>query len=355
MNTEAWPFLITRNKVFDYRTVIAPQFMVGRSVSSLLAKATKGDPTSADCAVYREVHGSPLGDISLIFRIVQASNHHLGLEGSDLLRDQFGRPINLIEGLVVKGRASDLIITYGDLTSAHRRMEDAYRAFWDETVHTPSVQPSAAMVLAGGEQLDALRLQMLAPLVISPEAPGAKSPESLLADEGDLFYADSHYDKALESYTQALAKNPTYTRLHIGLGNVFYQKGDYELAERAFRYVLTLDPQNALAYNGLGNVYDAQKRFEEALACYDKAVTLDFDCGFAYFNKAETLQNLGREGEARQLYERSLAAFENMIRADPENVSILYNKMFALESMGRSKEVKETKRLAQEIKKKRHH
>ena len=45
MSIEAWPFLVSRNRYLDYRTVVAPKFICEAGISNLLARVADGDLT----------------------------------------------------------------------------------------------------------------------------------------------------------------------------------------------------------------------------------------------------------------------------------------------------------------------
>jgi tetratricopeptide (TPR) repeat protein len=55
-----------------------------------------------------------------------------------------------------------------------------------------------------------------------------------------------------------------------------------------------------------GNLKDSQGRYEEAIADYDKALQIDPDDADALFDKAETLQKMGKRKEAELLVEKAL-------------------------------------------------
>ncbi len=151
MGIKTWPFLVSRNAVFDYRVVVAPQYMIDNKVTSLLAKAAGGDVTQSMSAIHREVYHPNLegGASSLIFRIIEANTQYIGLEGNEALKDQYGRPILLIEGFVVREQISidPIVVTEDDLLNAHRSMQEDFQTFWHETSSTPTVRPSRPLSL----------------------------------------------------------------------------------------------------------------------------------------------------------------------------------------------------------------
>jgi uncharacterized protein (TIGR01777 family) len=147
MRVRAWPFLVGRSRVFGYRPIVVPQFLLEHNASALLAGAVRGDLSDPNTATYREIHGSVAGDLSLVFRVIQAQRRHIGLAGDEPLRDGVGRVILLLEGIVLEGRRRDIVITKGDLQVAHEQVEQAYREFWHATSQVPAVRPSLPFYL----------------------------------------------------------------------------------------------------------------------------------------------------------------------------------------------------------------
>ncbi|MCJ7742565.1 MAG: tetratricopeptide repeat protein [Methanoregula sp.] len=55
-----------------------------------------------------------------------------------------------------------------------------------------------------------------------------------------------------------------------------------------------------------GNLKDSQGKYEEAIADYDKALQIDPSDADALFDKAETLQKMGKLKEAENLAAKAL-------------------------------------------------
>lgn len=130
-DTTAWSFLVSCNQSLDYRTVVAPNFMCEAGIAGLLARVTEGDLTEKGTAFYREIHNSKVGDITLIFRIVEAIAEDIGISGNGVLKDLFGREIYLIEGIALKGIVSNIVTTANNLEEAHKQVLEHYRNFWE--------------------------------------------------------------------------------------------------------------------------------------------------------------------------------------------------------------------------------
>lgn len=128
---EAWAFLVGCNQYLDYRTVVAPSFMCESKISSLLAKVAGGDLTEKGVAYYREIHNSKVGDLTLIYRVVEATSENTGIQGNGVLKDLFGREINLIEGIVCQGLQPDIVVTQDNLEEIHQNIIIHYLEFWN--------------------------------------------------------------------------------------------------------------------------------------------------------------------------------------------------------------------------------
>ncbi|MFM6474660.1 MAG: WD40 repeat domain-containing protein, partial [Dolichospermum sp.] len=152
-NNNAWGFLVSRNQYLDYRTVVAPDFMCELGVSSILAKAAEGDITEKESGYYREIHNSKADDLTLVFRVIEATSQDIGISGNDVLKDSFGREIYLIEGIVFQGIIPDILVTWENLEEIHKSLVEYYREFWGFT--TPSAAlPSKPLNLQIGNGSD---------------------------------------------------------------------------------------------------------------------------------------------------------------------------------------------------------
>lgn len=139
-NVQAWGFLVSRNQYLDYRTVVAPDFMCEAGASSILAKAAEGDVTEEGFATYREIHNSRVGNITLVFRVIEATAENTEVSGSGVLKDSFGRDIYLIEGIAVAELIQNIIVTQETLEDNHKYLIKCYREFWDCTTPSPAIQ-----------------------------------------------------------------------------------------------------------------------------------------------------------------------------------------------------------------------
>jgi len=134
MKQEVWCFLVSRNLYLDYRVVLAPSFMSEENYTLILAKAAGGEITDKDTAYYRRIINSKVGDLTLVFRVIEAVETDIGISGDGILKDSFGRVISLVEGIVFQGDISEtnLVVTSEDFNEVHKQIIEYYQKFWDE-------------------------------------------------------------------------------------------------------------------------------------------------------------------------------------------------------------------------------
>ena len=142
MTIYGWPFLVTSNRILDYRAVVAPDFMVDADASEILFRETPGEPN--EHPTFRELSDTKAGDLTLAYRVVFAT------EGSERLKDSIGRPILRIEGFVARGHLRQLfakneaVVRNQLLPEARKRVEQEFLGFWNSSITNPSIKRSEA-------------------------------------------------------------------------------------------------------------------------------------------------------------------------------------------------------------------
>ena len=93
--------------------------------------------------------------------------------------------------------------------------------------------------------------------------------------QGDKFYGQRKYDKAIEAYSKAIELNPNDSGLYNNRGIVYHLKREYEKAIADYTRAAELNPSHFSAYNNRGLVYEEMGNTEMAIADYRKALELD--------------------------------------------------------------------------------
>lgn len=169
-NLDCWPFLVSRNRHLDYRTIVAPDFMCEVGAASILAETVGGSLTAKNVAFYLEIHKSKVGRLTIVFRVIETTLEDMEIEGSGVLKDKQGREILLREGIVIKGLVPDVIVTKDALEIAHGMIIQPYREFWECSRSEPA-SPSVCFSLSQDSSESCLHYQKLDPYGVDIQKP----------------------------------------------------------------------------------------------------------------------------------------------------------------------------------------
>ena len=179
MSIKAWPFLVSRNRYLDYRTVVAPDFICEAKIANLLARVTDGDLTEPGKGFLRQIAGSKAGNFTIVFRVLKATKKDLNSKGGDeILKDQFVREIYLIEGVVIQGIKSkkNVSISHKNIEEVHKRLTEGYTQFWEHSEPHPAI-PYPMLSLSMDGSSSPLQLEELKPFQVGSKP---QNPESEL-------------------------------------------------------------------------------------------------------------------------------------------------------------------------------
>ena len=142
-----------------------------------------------------------------------------------------------------------------------------------------------------------------------------------LLESGDVMNALLEFDDALfidKSNKEAIR----------GKYFCYMQGRNYDKALLQANRFIELAPDTAVGYCDRGVIYLAEKQYENALNDFDHAIALDTASPVvSYFNKGETLRQLGRFREAVQCY-------EFVTRKDSTDARAFFKKGLAYEKLG---------------------
>jgi tetratricopeptide (TPR) repeat protein len=107
--------------------------------------------------------------------------------------------------------------------------------------------------------------------------------------------------------------------LLIQQGVLFSISGKYVAAIASYDQALKVKPDNGSAwYNRSNSLYELG-RYEEAIASYDQALKVKPDDDSAWYNRGNALNELGR-------YEEAIASYDQALKIRPDNDSAWYNR-----------------------------
>ncbi|NEP76927.1 MAG: hypothetical protein F6K39_01310 [Okeania sp. SIO3B3] len=188
MSIEVWPFLVSRNRHLDYRTVVAPDFICEAKTGNLLARVTTGDLTDSGKGFIRQIFGSKVGDFTIVYRILKARQKYINFqEGDEILKDQFGREILLIEGVVIQEIKSkeDVFICQKNIEEIHHKLTEAYTKFWEHRDPHPAI-PSNKLSLSMDGSSRPLQLQEIEGFKVPKSPITPPSPSAPLSSKSSI-------------------------------------------------------------------------------------------------------------------------------------------------------------------------
>lgn len=100
---EAWPFIVARNASLDWRPILAPPFLIDARADYLLVTETSDPDPELPQPRTIEVESVQAGRLTIVFSTLPATSHLLGRQSEETLLDRFGRPMHIVDGLVLRG------------------------------------------------------------------------------------------------------------------------------------------------------------------------------------------------------------------------------------------------------------
>jgi hypothetical protein len=138
-----WPFLVARGRERGYRTILAPDFLTERRLHGMLSDAANGHGPRE-----LEIERPGVGRLTLVCRTEQVTEAELdGGRDESLATDEHGRPLEILYGIVCRGRLGDHVDD-GDLGEARAEALASYRRFLAEE-SSFDVDTSDAFALRG--------------------------------------------------------------------------------------------------------------------------------------------------------------------------------------------------------------
>ena len=130
--------------------------------------------------------------------------------------------------------------------------------------------------------------------------------------------AERDWEKARQSYLQALGLKSDAPDIHQGLATVCFQLRDLTSAAHHFKEVTRLDPLRAGAFINLGAVYNLLDHLDEAVTALRRGIQLDPQ-------RAEGYYNLGLAYRRKGQVDLAIHAYREALRLSPRMADAHYN------------------------------
>lgn len=133
-----------------------------------------------------------------------------------------------------------------------------------------------------------------------------------LNDRGNAYNRNGDFDRAIDSYNEAIRRKPNYADAYFDRANAYDFKDEYERAVKDYSKAIALRPDDANAYLYRGNSRSLAGDYANAIRDYDKSIKLAPSyADVAIWSKGQALFNLGRFSDAA-------AAFRTYLQARPD-------------------------------------
>lgn len=130
--------------------------------------------------------------------------------------------------------------------------------------------------------------------------------------QGNRYYELKEYEKAIESYTNALRIQSNTAQFYNDRGCVYIDLKKYDAAISDFDKAIELNLEDTSVYSNRGCAYNSLEEYEKAISDLDKAIELDPTNTLAYNNYGYTYINLKE-------YSKAIPYLDKALELDPEN------------------------------------
>jgi hypothetical protein len=150
---QAWPFIVARNATLDWRPILAPPFLIDAHADYLLVTETSGPGPELTKPSVTVVKSARAGTITIVYSSIPATTELLGRQPAEPLLDHFGRPLHVVEGLVLRG--DHRALPSGLQPTLDRVRTETLRlltAFWNEEDEAAPPAPSQPIPISTAAQ-----------------------------------------------------------------------------------------------------------------------------------------------------------------------------------------------------------
>jgi tetratricopeptide (TPR) repeat protein len=117
---------------------------------------------------------------------------------------------------------------------------------------------------------------------------------------GGEFQGQKNWDKAIESFSQAIKLDPNNANSYLNRGNCYLEKEEYDSAIADYTQAMTLAPNWNGGYNLRGLAYKGKGELDKALDDFTQSITRYPNYGPGYYKPRRYLQGQGREGQGNR-------------------------------------------------------
>ena len=129
--------------------------------------------------------------------------------------------------------------------------------------------------------------------------------------QGLRYAGKGEHDKAIASFTKAIAAEPHNSESYLGRANSYSAKGDYDHAIADYGNAIEIEPRDGVVYRKRADAYRLKGALDNAITDYSKTIELDPKDALAYYFR-------GLSYLANKDSDRAIADFTTAIEIDPK-------------------------------------
>ncbi len=138
-------------------------------------------------------------------------------------------------------------------------------------------------------------------------------------EEGNRFYYNGEYDRAIAAYNEAIELNPNDYDAYNSRACAYDEQGEYDKAIQNYNRAIELNPNDADIYNNRGVAYYNISDIHRAFLDYNQAIKLNPNDPKVYVNRGVAYRKTGD-------YDKAIADYNQAIKLNPDFVEAYNNR-----------------------------
>ena len=159
-------------------------------------------------------------------------------------------------------------------------------------------------------------------------------------EEGNRFYYDSYYEKALNSFSEAIKIDPNNAKAYERRADTYKRSGELDSALNEINAAIKLAPKESSYYEKRAYLYIDLKQFDKAIADFNKMIELDPKSSNGYYGRACVYDRLSMKEKYIKAIENSkyrkkaLEEYTKAIEANSRYTLAYYHRAYVYKNLG---------------------